>query len=146
MLTLRVGAVGRGDGELALGGGSGQWPAPSPRHPAPRRQRAAPGRVYLDGTAARGRSACLPQGGSTLGLAVRWELSSGRSQSCPFAQGPCLPGVLHRVPQGASLPWVSGYLLSWESPPGRVLGSQVASLLGPGTDQEEGSKLVGLSC
>lgn len=36
MRTLHVGAVGRGDGELALGDGSGQWPAPSPRRPAPR--------------------------------------------------------------------------------------------------------------
>lgn len=116
---------------------SGQLQAPAALHAGGREQLRA---------AAHGRSARLPQGGSTLGLAVRWELSSGCSQSCPFTQGPCLPGVLHWVPQGASLPWVSGYLLSWESPPGRVLGSQVASLLGPGPDQEEGSKLVGLSC
>ena len=114
---------------------SGQLQAPATPHPGGREQLrpSLPGRDRCTR-----RSAFLPRGGSTLGLAVRWELSSGCSQSCPFTQGSCLPGILHWVPQGASLPWVSGYLLSWESPPGRVLGSPVASLLGPGADQEEG--------
>lgn len=57
---------------------------------------------------------------------------------------PCLPGVGHWAPWGAALPESQGICSGKAA--GRVLGSQAASVLGPGMDQEEGCEPIQTSC